>query len=215
MARHRHILCVPSDGLSTVLERLLAQHRILAATLLDASSGLVLDGYVVDTGWADLEQLAAGHADLVRGASAIESALSRGPWDRAGELTVDAADGWHHLLQPVPDPHGDRLVLVILVHGGAGAVRRARRRLRTVSPEAITAGPSLSRRPVAGTWLPSTPEHPPTTSATERGPTAAAGGRDDVMTARLDSRPLAAMAPSSPEESPPSGPPPPVSADQP
>lgn len=146
MGRHRHLTCVRSDGLSAVLKPLLDDRRILAATLVDVGSGLILDGYADDPELADLELLGAGHADLVRAADA----LGTGP---RAELTVDTGDGRHHLLHAVPDPHGDRLVVTVVVRGSARHVERARRRLRTVEVDALTAGPTLQRRPVNGSWV--------------------------------------------------------------
>ena len=43
MGRHDHITCVRSDGLSAVLRPLLADAHIVAATLVDIDSGLLLD----------------------------------------------------------------------------------------------------------------------------------------------------------------------------
>ena len=146
MGRHRHLTCVRSDGLSAVLKPLLDDRRILAATLVDVGSGLILDGYADDPELADLELLGAGHADLVRAADAL------GTEPRA-ELTVDTGDGRHHLLHAVPDPHGDRLVVAVVVRGSNRHVERARRRLRTVEVDALTAGPTLQRRPVNGSWV--------------------------------------------------------------
>ncbi|WP_116707450.1 hypothetical protein [Actinomycetospora cinnamomea] len=138
-----------SDGLSAVLKPLLDDRRILAATLVDVGSGLILDGYADDPSLADLELLGAGHADLVRASDALGTADDTGP---RAELTVDTGDGRHHLLHAVPDPHGDRLVVAVVVRGAARHVERARRRLRQVEVEALTAGPTLQRRPVNGSW---------------------------------------------------------------
>ncbi|WP_285648109.1 hypothetical protein [Actinomycetospora sp. NBRC 106375] len=150
MGRHRHLTCVRSDGLSAVLTPLLDDRRIVAATLVDVDSGLVLDGYVDDPGehptLADVELLGAAHADMVRAAAVVA-----GP--QLAELTVSTDDGHHHLLHAVPDPHGERLVVAVVVHGSPRHVTRARLRLRTVSVEALTAGPTLARRPVDGSWV--------------------------------------------------------------
>ncbi|MEJ2859656.1 hypothetical protein [Actinomycetospora flava] len=149
MGRHRHLTCVRSDGLSAVLRPLLDDRRIVAATLVDVDSGLVLDGYVDDPGehpgLADLELLGAAHADMVKAATVVSASLA--------ELTVSTDDGHHHVLHAVPDPHGERLVVAVVVHGAPRHVTRARLRLRTVSVEALTAGPTLARRPVDGSWV--------------------------------------------------------------
>ena len=150
MGRHQHLTCVRSDGLSAVLRPLLDDRSIVAATFVDVDSGLVLDGYVdapdEHPSLADLELLGASHADMVRAAAAVA-----GP--SLAELTVSTDDGHHHVLHAVPDPHGDRLVVAVVVRGAARHVARARRRLRTVSVDALTAGPSLARRPVDGRWV--------------------------------------------------------------
>jgi hypothetical protein len=154
VGRHRHVTCVRSDGLSAVLRPLLDDPRIVAATLVDVDSGLVLDGYSDDADLADLELLGAGHAEMVRTAGVLAGAGALPP---DVELTVGLGDDRFHLLHAVPDPHGARLVLSVVVRG-ARRVGRARRRLRTVSVAALTAGPTLSRRPVDGVWTPSTPD---------------------------------------------------------
>jgi hypothetical protein len=152
VGRHRHLTCVRSDGLSAVLRPLLDDRRIVAATLVDVDSGMVLDGYaseLADPGshpsLADLEMLGAAHADMVRAASVVTPDLA--------ELTVSTDDGHHHLLHAVPDPHGERLAVAVVVHGAPRHAARARLRLRTVSVEALTAGPTLARRPVDGSWV--------------------------------------------------------------
>jgi len=133
VGRHQHLTCVRSDGLSAVLRPLLDDRSIVAATLVDVDSGLVLDGYVdapdEHPTLADLELLGASHADMVRAAAAVA-----GP--ALAELTVSTDDGHHHVLHAVPDPHGDRLVVAVVVRGAARHVARARRRLRTVSVDA-------------------------------------------------------------------------------
>ncbi|WP_433788065.1 hypothetical protein ACQPX6_14800 [Actinomycetospora sp. CA-101289] len=170
-----------SDGLSAVLKPLLDDRRILAATLVDVGSGLILDGYADDPELADLELLGAGHADVVRAADAL------GP---GRELTVDTGDGRHHLLHAVPDPHGDRLVVAVVVRGSARHVERARRRLRTVEVDALTAGPTLQRRPVNGSWVvePAAPEPAPEADEADIAPTPAP----------VSLAPLSAMSPRAP-----------------
>ncbi|HEY2222280.1 hypothetical protein [Actinomycetospora sp.] len=149
MGRHRHVTCVRTDGLSTVLASLLEDRRVVAATLVDLESGFILDACTREGDHADLELLGAGHADLARAAPALTG-------DKPGAtatLTVETGDGWVHLLREIPDPHGDRLVLAAVVAGSPRAVGRARQRLAEVPIEALTAGPTLERRPVDGRWL--------------------------------------------------------------
>jgi predicted regulator of Ras-like GTPase activity (Roadblock/LC7/MglB family) len=149
VGRHRHVTCVRSDGLSTVLASLLEDRRVVAATLVDLGSGFVLDACSRDPDLRDLELLGAGHADLARAAPALTA-------ERPGAgvtLTVETADGRVHLLREVPDPHGDTLVLaVVLVTGSSRSLARTRQRMAAVPVEALTAGPTLQRRPVDGRW---------------------------------------------------------------
>lgn len=199
MGRHRHLTCVRSDGLSAVLRPLLDDRRIVAATLVDADSGLVLDGCVDDPGehpaLADLELLGAAHADMVRAALAITPTLT--------ELSVSTDDGHHHLLHAVPDPHGERLVVAVVVRGAPRHVAKARLRLRTVSVEALTAGPTLQRRPVNGSWVVEAPG-PDGAAATDDpqdhphngSPDRADGPRPSAPAPSL--APLSAMSPRSP-----------------
>ncbi len=158
MGRHRHITCVRADGLSTVLASLLEDRRVVAATLVDLGSGLVLDACSRDGDLTDLELLGAGHADLARAAWAVTGTK---PAFEA-TMAVETPDGRVHLLREVPDPHGDRLVLAVVVAGTSRSVARARQKMAAVPVEALTAGPSLQRRPVDGRWLigPVAPEVP-------------------------------------------------------
>lgn len=186
MGRHRHLTCVRSDGLSAVLRPLLDDRRIVAATLVDVDSGLVLDGWVDEPGehpgLADLELLGAVHADMVKAAQTLSPALT--------ELTVSTDDGHHHLLHAVPDPHGERLAVAVVVHGAPRHVTRARLRLRTVSVEALTAGPTLARRPVDGSWV---VENAPESAADDA--EAPEDAPEPAETPMPSGAPLSAMAP--------------------
>jgi hypothetical protein len=192
---------VRSDGLSAVLRPLLDDRRIVAATLVDVDSGLILDGYASapahpdqHPAFADLELLGAAHADMVRAATVVTPDLA--------ELTVSTDDGHHHLLHAVPDPHGERLAVAVVVHGAPRHAARARLRLRTVSVEALTAGPTLARRPVDGSWVvgetaPPTAAHGP---AHEPDDVPDDAGQDDPAPALpAGAAPLSAMAPRGPE----------------
>ncbi|MCD2188037.1 hypothetical protein [Actinomycetospora soli] len=150
-----------SDGLSTVLESLLADRRVVAATLVDIGSGFLLDACTRDDGLADLELLGAAHADLARAGAVLAPGGGAG-----GGLVVETGDGRVHVLREVPDPHGDRIVLTAVVRGPARVVARVRQRLAEVPVEALTAGPTLQRRPVDGRWdltpaAPAVPTVPP------------------------------------------------------
>ena len=158
MGRHRHAVNVRADGLATVLGPLLRDPRVRAATLVDVDSGMVLDacageGAAGDGAGGDLEMLGAGHAELVR----VVLALLAGP---ECEVVVGAGGSRHHVARVVPDPHGDRLALSVVVDGPRRAVERARKRLRQVSAAAITAGPTTTRRPVPGGWPLPPPQQP-------------------------------------------------------
>lgn len=146
--------CVRSDGLSTVLESLLADRRVVAATLVDVGSGFLLDACTRDDGLADLELLGAAHADLARAGATLAPG--------GGGVVVETGDGRVHVLHEVPDPHGDRILLTAVVRGPARVVARVRQRLAEVPVEALTAGPTLQRRPVDGRWnlAPATPDAP-------------------------------------------------------
>ena len=103
---------------------------------------------------ADLEMLGAQHAEVVRSALALlrEWPGASDGADRSCELVLGADDGVRHLLRTVPDPHGDRLALAVVVDGPQRVLDRVRKRLRSVAVDALTAGPSVTRRPVFGTW---------------------------------------------------------------
>ncbi|MDL5159369.1 hypothetical protein [Actinomycetospora termitidis] len=133
-----------ADGLSTVLSSLLADRRVVAATLVDVMSGFVLDACTRDEELADLELLGAAHADLARAGDVLAPT--------GDAIVVDTGDGRTHVVRKVPDPHGDRIALTAVVRGPARVVARVRQRLGEVSVEALTAGPTLQRRPVDGRW---------------------------------------------------------------
>jgi hypothetical protein len=182
VGRHRHAVNVRADGLATVLGPLAQDPAVLVALLVDVDSGMVLDscGPAAAGGdaagaavpppaahpddshsyWltepaaalADTEELGAAHGELMR----LALGVATGSPVRAGrdcELTV-SLDGHRHLvLRRVPDPHGDRLVLSVLVDGPARIVKRVRRRLGEMSAAAFTAGPTVSLRPGLGAWV--------------------------------------------------------------
>lgn len=160
MGRHRHVVNVRADGIAVVLGPLLSDARITAAALVDVDSGMVLDAWSAPPGPAtgpaapDLEMLGAQHAEVVRCALALLAAhpLPDGPEAGTCEVVLGADGGHQHLLRTVPDPHGDRLALAVVVDGPRRVLDRVRKRLRSVSVDALTAGPSMTRRPVLGGW---------------------------------------------------------------
>ncbi|GAA2568224.1 hypothetical protein GCM10010210_49830 [Pseudonocardia hydrocarbonoxydans] len=151
MSRHRHTVNVRADGLQAVLGPLLRDRRVVTAVLVDVDSGMVLDAWSSHLGGAELESLGARHAELVRVAADDPQAGGEAPG--ACEVVVSQGGRWHQVVRTVPDPHGDRLALAVAVTGGRWVLERVRRRLRVVSAAALTAGPTVSRRPGDGGWL--------------------------------------------------------------
>jgi hypothetical protein len=151
VGRHRHVITVRADGLATVLGPLMQDSHVVAAALADIDSGMVLDACTTEPAGLDLEILGAGHAELMRAALGL---LRRAPTDdvSGAELALTTLGGRHHILRVVPDPHGDRLVLSVVVDGSRWARERIRRRLRRLSVGALTAGPSMTRRPGPEGW---------------------------------------------------------------
>jgi hypothetical protein len=182
VGRHRHAVTVRADGLGAVLGPLLNDPRVVAAALVDVDSGMLLDACAPprvtsgETGagaaggpaaatiadgspGADVELIGAGHAELIRVAMALPG--RPGPAPDGDELLVSAGPTWHHLLRAVPDPHGDRLVLSVVVDGSRRFAERVRRRLRRIGTDALTAGPTVVRRPGTGGWATPTVAGPP------------------------------------------------------
>lgn len=182
VGRHRHAINVRTDGLASVLGTLVQDSAVLAALLVDVDSGMVLDACGPELAGGgnglDQEQLGAAHGDLMR--LALGPAVGAGPG--AGEppggceIVVSLDGGRHLVLRRVPDPYGDRLALSVLVAGPPRALRRTRRRLREVSAAALTAGPTVSLRPVAGTWVPGVTEERPAPAPRPQPMPARAGG---------------------------------------
>lgn len=156
MSRHRHTVNVRADGLRAVLGPLLRDRRVVTAVLVDVDSGMVLDAWSSHLERAELESLGARHAELLRVAADDPEA---GDGCGACEVVVSQGGRWHQVVRTVPDPHGDRLALAVAVTGGRWALARVRRRLRVVSAAALTAGPTVARRPGDGGWQ--SPAAPP------------------------------------------------------
>lgn len=158
MARHRHAVSVRTDGLAAVLGPLLADPRIRSAALIDADSGMVLDVCGPDTAAGRYGSGRASehdHRDEVRGAAHAEMvriglALAPGSGGVLG-LVLEAGPD-RHVLHTVPDPHGGRLALSVVVRGPDRVVAKVRKRLRAVSESALTAGPSVAVRPGSAGW---------------------------------------------------------------
>ena len=180
MGRHRHVVNVRADGIAVVLGPLLRDERIVAAALVDVDSGMVLDAWSAAgaAGSPDLELVGAQHAEILR--NALELLRT---WPAAGgaagtcEVVLGADDGCRHLLRTVPDPYGDRLALAVVLNGPQRVLDRVRKRLQAVSVDALTAGPSMTRRPSEAGWsfdapAPDVPAHPePGAGLAAAGPT--------------------------------------------
>ena len=162
---------IRADGIAVVLGPLLRDVRIVAAALVDVDSGMVLDAWSAaatdaTTGSPDLELIGAQHAEIVRTALALlHSWPAGGGAPGTCEVVLGADGGAPHLLRTVPDPYGDRLVLAVVVNGPQRVLDRVRKRLEAVSVDALTAGPSMTRRPLGGGWSfdppgPDVPAHP-------------------------------------------------------
>lgn len=147
MGRHRHAVNVRVDGVAAVLAAVLRDGQVRAAGLVDVGSGMILDHWDREGSCAEAEDLGAAYAELARALSHLpEPAPGRG-----GELLLSRDEVRHHVVRVVPDPFGDRLALAVVVHGPRRSAERARRRLQAVPVEALTAGPTLVRRP-HGWW---------------------------------------------------------------
>jgi len=164
------VVNIRADGIAVVLGPLLRDVRIVAAALVDVDSGMVLDAWsaaATDTS-TDLELIGAQHAEIVRTALALlHSWPAGGGAPGTCEVVLGADHGARHLLRTVPDPLGDRLVLAVVVNGSQRVLDRVRKRLESVSIDALTAGPSMTRRPLGGGWSfeppgPDVPAHPGT-----------------------------------------------------
>ena len=147
---------VRADGIAVVLGPLLRDVRIVAAALVDVDSGMVLDAWSAGgaaTGSPDLELIGAQHAEILRCALQLLRTWS-GARDAAGacEVVLGADDGCRHLLRTIPDPLGDRLALAVVVDGPQRVLDRVRKRVQAVSVDALTAGPSMTRRPSDSGW---------------------------------------------------------------
>ncbi len=170
VGRHRHVVNIRADGIAVVLGPLLRDVRIVAAALVDVDSGMVLDAWsaAATEMSTDLELIGAQHAEIVRTALALlRSWPAGGGAPGTCEVVLGADDGARHLLRTVPDPLGDRLVLAVVVNGSQRVLDRVRKRLEAVSVDALTAGPSMTRRPLGGGWSfeppgPDVPAHPGT-----------------------------------------------------
>ena len=156
MGRHRHLVNVRADGIAVVLGPLLRDVRIVAAALVDVDSGMVLDAWSAAdaaTGPPDLELIGAQHAEIVRCAlHLLRTWPGGGGATGSCEVVLGADGGVRHLLRTVPDPLGDRLALAVVVDGPQRVLDRVRKRLQAVSVDALTAGPSMTRRPSEAGW---------------------------------------------------------------
>lgn len=129
----------PPTRLGTAVGRLLQDPRIIAAALVDYDSGMALETYGSSRCDLDLELAVAGQAELMR--VAVDTFRPLHPAGPAEVVTVSYGDNVHHLLTPIVDPHGDRLLLSLIVTGSSAGLRMLLRRLRTMQPHQIINGP--------------------------------------------------------------------------
>jgi len=139
LGRHFREEHAPTTKLGAVLGRLLRDPRILAAALVDNDSGMALETYGSSRCYLDLELATAGQAELMR--VAVDTFQPLHPAGPADGLTVSYGDNVHHLLTPVTDPYGDRLLLSLIVAGSSAGLCMLRRRLRTMQYHKLTTGP--------------------------------------------------------------------------
>ncbi|MCW0211955.1 MAG: hypothetical protein OJJ54_01210, partial [Pseudonocardia sp.] len=153
---------------------LVRSSAVLACTLVDAGSGMLLDAHVtgrVPGGTDELENLAAAQVELVR---AAEDVRARAAWAGApSEIVMAQGSGLFHLVRALPDPYGDGLVLAVLVAAPERNLRRVRRKLDRIDPGAL-----VPRRPVA----PPTPVPP--------GPAPASGTSSEPSVPQVPAAPL-------------------------
>lgn len=141
MGRHYRDEPAPIERLGTDMGRLLRDRRIVAAAVVDFDSGMALETYMSSRCQLDLELATAGQAELMRVAVDLFRPLH--PAGPADGVTVSYGDNVHHLLTPVADPHGDRLLLSLIVVGSSAGLCMLRRRLRSMQPHQLIAGPVL------------------------------------------------------------------------
>jgi hypothetical protein len=183
VGRHRHAVNVRVDGLATVLGVLPSDRAVMCALLVDVGSGMVLDSCGGGDG-LDSEELGAAQGELMRlafGPATGNGAGAGGPASNGDcEVLVNLGGQRHLVLRRVRDPHGDLLVLSVLVEGAPRELRRVRRRLREVSAAALTAGPTVSLRPVGGAWVPATVEERTLPTVRPRAVPASSPGPDSL-----------------------------------
>lgn len=166
--RHHDAARVRSVGLHAALAPVLRSRPwarpvpVVAATLVDPASGLLLDGFTDDPAITDLELLAACHADLANAAAQLAD-------DHRGVL-VHSAGGRHDIVRLTPDPYGGALAVALVVRGARRHADRALDRLLAMPVGSLAAGPELRSTPTPGTPTPdrSRPHRPPRTHPERR-----------------------------------------------
>ena len=139
--RHRDAARVRSVGLRAALSPVLRRSwggsaHVVAATLVDPASGLLLDGFSDDPTVTDLEFLAAWQADLANAAAQLAD-------DRREILLVHSVEGRHDVVRRAPDPYGGALVVALVVRGARRHAERALDRVRAMPVGSLAAGPEL------------------------------------------------------------------------
>jgi hypothetical protein len=139
LGRHFREEPAPTARLGAALGRLLRDPRIIAAALVDYDSGMALETYGSNSCQLDLELATAGQAELMR--VAVDTFRPLHPAGPTDGVTVSYGDNVHHLLTPITDPHGDRLLLSLIVVGSSSGLCMLRRRLRSMQPHQLNIGP--------------------------------------------------------------------------
>lgn len=148
--RHRDAARVRSVGLRAALSPVLRRGpwggsaHVVAATLVDPTSGLLLDGFSDDPAVDDLEFLAAWQSDLANAAAQLTD-------DRCEVVLVHSVRGRHDVVRLTPDPYGGALVLALVVRGARRHAERALDRLQAMPIGSLAAGPELRPAPFRDT----------------------------------------------------------------
>ncbi len=132
--------------------------RIVAVTLVDPASGLLLDGsddlagdapHTSGSGVWDVELAGACHADLWRAAVLGTPARLAGSGELLVGTTSPGSGPWHHVLRLTPDAPGGAVLLGVVLRGRRWRAELVRRRLRSLPVAAFTAA-LLRDGPAAG-----------------------------------------------------------------
>ncbi|MEV1289276.1 hypothetical protein [Micromonospora sp. NPDC049679] len=111
----------------------------VGASLVDCTAGLALaTAGSVPAG--DAEAAATGAAEVLYAASARAPFASARPHDTIEDLIITTVSGYH-LLQGVPVPFGNQLVLYLWLDRADGNLAMARRRLADIADDLVRTPP--------------------------------------------------------------------------